>query len=320
MPWLPTSVFTLSGNRRLKGLILLWRWTWWKPMTELSGTICMAVCNFGFHPAWIQTDALCHYGPLCCSYQWRAQYPGGPISWHSPRWSYQPVPAFALHWSLKVYQVCCVIRSECTTRCPQQPWWPSYLPPPLCMKWSMECWCSEGYSWFVLLRFWTENQHEQVVHLLWFPLSKDEVMGCLGVQNESLQDTYLAVPTCIGPYPSGSFKFLLDKIWKPISVWSDRPMSRAFKQSRPTRWAAFRSQLLSVKYKEAHCCSVVGHREWSQQNALVQLGVAVNTKVLWWHGFPWSCSVQSSHVGWQGWHLLTDPNSLCASLQGTIPP
>lgn len=38
------------------------------------------------------------------------------------------------------------------------------------------------------------------------------------------------MPTCIGRFPSNSFKYLLDKIWKRVNAWSDRPMSRAGKE------------------------------------------------------------------------------------------
>jgi hypothetical protein len=60
---------------------------------------------------------------------------------------------------------------------------------------------------------------------------KMNVMNCLGVTNEALQESYLGMPTCVGRSPTGSFKPILDRAWKHMNGWSDRPMSRSAKET-----------------------------------------------------------------------------------------
>jgi hypothetical protein len=60
---------------------------------------------------------------------------------------------------------------------------------------------------------------------------KMDVMDRLGVSNEVLQETYLGMPTCVGRFPTRSFKPILDKAWKFMNGWSGRPMSRAAKEA-----------------------------------------------------------------------------------------
>ena len=59
---------------------------------------------------------------------------------------------------------------------------------------------------------------------------KERVKAKLGVQNETLQDTYLGMPTCVGCSPSSSFSFLTGRLWKRLNGASDRPLSRAGKE------------------------------------------------------------------------------------------
>jgi hypothetical protein len=59
---------------------------------------------------------------------------------------------------------------------------------------------------------------------------RERVKNKLGVQNETLQDTYLGMPTCLGRSPSSNFNYLTSRIWKRINGCSDRPLSRAGKE------------------------------------------------------------------------------------------
>jgi hypothetical protein len=56
-------------------------------------------------------------------------------------------------------------------------------------------------------------------------------MATLGVHNEALQETYLGMPTNVGRAPIRTFGFLPDRAWKRMNVWSDRPPSRAGKET-----------------------------------------------------------------------------------------
>ena len=59
---------------------------------------------------------------------------------------------------------------------------------------------------------------------------KDSVKAALGVNNEILQDTYLGMPTDLARSISSSFQFLSDRVWKSVTRWTDRSMSRAGKE------------------------------------------------------------------------------------------
>ena len=60
---------------------------------------------------------------------------------------------------------------------------------------------------------------------------KSEVMQKLGVLDEALHDTYLEMPTEVGPSPVHTFGFLHNRMWQRMSGVSDRPMSRKGKET-----------------------------------------------------------------------------------------
>jgi hypothetical protein len=60
---------------------------------------------------------------------------------------------------------------------------------------------------------------------------KTRVKELLGVQSEILNDFYLGIPTSVGRSPTATFDFLYDMIWKRINGVTDRPMSRAGKET-----------------------------------------------------------------------------------------
>jgi hypothetical protein len=61
---------------------------------------------------------------------------------------------------------------------------------------------------------------------------KQRVKVSLDVQNEILQDSYLGMPTEIARAASSSFKFLSDRVWRSVTCGTDRPMSRAGKETK----------------------------------------------------------------------------------------
>jgi ribonuclease HI len=59
---------------------------------------------------------------------------------------------------------------------------------------------------------------------------KEQIKNKLGVQDESLQATYLGMPSWVGRSPTSSFNFLTGRLWKILNGWNDRPLSRAGKE------------------------------------------------------------------------------------------
>ena len=55
---------------------------------------------------------------------------------------------------------------------------------------------------------------------------KNEVKQRLSVYNESLQESYLGMPTEVGRSPTLTFRYLYDRMWKRMNGLSDRPLSR----------------------------------------------------------------------------------------------
>ena len=54
---------------------------------------------------------------------------------------------------------------------------------------------------------------------------KQELKTILNVQNESLNEKYLGLPSNVGRSANGAFKYLKDRIWKRIQVWLEQCLS-----------------------------------------------------------------------------------------------
>jgi hypothetical protein len=62
-------------------------------------------------------------------------------------------------------------------------------------------------------------------------LVKNRVKNILGVQIEILIVKYLGMPTTVGDSPMATFNFLYEMIWRRFNGVTDRPMSRARKET-----------------------------------------------------------------------------------------
>jgi hypothetical protein len=54
---------------------------------------------------------------------------------------------------------------------------------------------------------------------------KQELTVILNVQNESLSEKYLGMPSDVGRSINGAFKYLKDRIWKRIHGWIEQCLS-----------------------------------------------------------------------------------------------
>ncbi|WVZ55065.1 hypothetical protein U9M48_005778 [Paspalum notatum var. saurae] len=62
------------------------------------------------------------------------------------------------------------------------------------------------------------------------PNIKQKVMDALNVHNEALQATYLGMPSYVGQSRVGVFNFIVERMWKHVQGWNDKPLSRAGKE------------------------------------------------------------------------------------------
>lgn len=59
---------------------------------------------------------------------------------------------------------------------------------------------------------------------------RESVKGALNVQNESLSDRYLGMPTVVDHSKNGTFKYLRDRVWEKIKGWMEKLLSAAGKE------------------------------------------------------------------------------------------
>jgi hypothetical protein len=148
------------------------------------------------------------------------------------------------------------------------------------------------------------------------------VKEALGVQSEILNDFYLGMPTSVGRSPTATFNFLYDMIWKRINGVTDRPMSRAGKETfLKAVIQAIPTYVMSCFQIPVSTCdkmkSSIANQWW---------GVEDGKKKLHWRSWDWLSTPKSlggmgfrdlmlfnqAMLGRQGWRLLTEPTSLCA--------
>ena len=60
--------------------------------------------------------------------------------------------------------------------------------------------------------------------------TRNEIKNVLDVQNESLSEKYLGLPTDVGTSKEGSLRYLKDRIWKHIQGWMEKCLSAGGKE------------------------------------------------------------------------------------------
>jgi hypothetical protein len=147
-------------------------------------------------------------------------------------------------------------------------------------------------------------------------------MATLGVHNEVLQGTYLGIPTDVGRAPIGTFGFLPDRAWKWMNVWSDRPPSRAGKET-------LIKAVIQAIPTYIMCCFLIPVATCSALWKLIAdfwWGFEDGKRKMHWRSWEWLSTPKSlggmgfhdlalfneAMLGKQAWKLLTEPDSLCA--------
>jgi hypothetical protein len=160
---------------------------------------------------------------------------------------------------------------------------------------------------------------------------KSYVKTKLEVQNEALQETYLGMPTHVGRSPTSTFKFLPDRMWNRSNGYTERPISRAGKetflksviQAIPTH--VMNCFELPVATCDTMRCTI-SNSWWGVENGKMKMH---------WRSWEWLSTPKSlggmgfrdmslfnqAMLGKQCWRLLTVTDSLCAKvLKGRYYP
>jgi hypothetical protein len=130
------------------------------------------------------------------------------------------------------------------------------------------------------------------------------------------------MPTNIGRSPVAAFKPVLDKAWKHMNGWSDRPMSRSGKETLlKSVIQAIPTFIMSCFMFPISTCDAfrkaIADHWW---------GIEDGKKKMHWRNWEWLSTPKSlggmgfrdfmlfnqAMLGRQCWRLLTEPNSLCA--------
>jgi hypothetical protein len=151
---------------------------------------------------------------------------------------------------------------------------------------------------------------------------KEDVMQRLGVNNESLQDTYLGMPTGIGRSPTASFRSIIDKAWKYMNGLSGRPISRSGKET------LIKAVIQAIPTHIMSCFHIPISILEALRKAMVDFwwGIEEGKKKMHWRSWEWLSTPKSlggmgfrelnlfnqAMLGRQCWRLITDPSSLCA--------
>jgi hypothetical protein len=127
---------------------------------------------------------------------------------------------------------------------------------------------------------------------------KLDVMNRLGVNNEVLQETYLGMPTGVGRSPSGSFRPILDRVWKQLNICSGRPMSRAGKET----WLKAVIQAIPAHIMRCFQFSISTCDFFRKSIADHWCGFKDGKKKMHWHSWSWLSTPKS--LGGYGFQRL----------------
>ena len=120
--------------------------------------------------------------------------------------------------------------------------------------------------------------------------TRDTVKGILHVDNESLNERYLGMPTDVGNSFNGTFKFLRDRMWSKIKGWLEKILSAGGKE------VLIKSIAQAIPVYSMACFRL----PWGLCNHINSL-----VRQFWW-----GSKQGQRKVSWVSWEVMTRPKHL----------
>ena len=157
---------------------------------------------------------------------------------------------------------------------------------------------------------------------------KNEIKTTLQVNNESLNEKYLGLPSDVGKSKIGAFKYLKDRVWKKIQGWLEQVLSAGGKEILIKSVAQAVSVFSMACFKLPrglceHINSMIrkfwwGSKEGRRKPAWVSWDVMIQPKYMGGLGFRDLEIFNLAMLARQAWRILQDPESLSARILKAI--
>ena len=151
-----------------------------------------------------------------------------------------------------------------------------------------------------------------------------EIKNILNVQNESLSEKYLGLPTDVGQSKNGTFKYLRDRVWERIKGWMEKLLSVAGKEVliKSVAQALPVFSMSCFRLPRGLCGSITslirqfwwGSKRGKRKPCWVAWDLMTRPKSLGGLGFRDIEIFNLALLSRQIWRLLNDPSSLSAQI------
>lgn len=153
---------------------------------------------------------------------------------------------------------------------------------------------------------------------------RDNAKNVLQVQNESLSDRYLGIPTDVEHSKNGTFKYLRDRVWDKVKGWMEKLLSAAGTEVliKSVAQAIPVYSISCFRLPRGLCESVTSiiRRFWSGSKrgktkpCWVAWDVMIRPKYMGGLGFRDLEIFNLALLARQAWRVLNDPESLSAQI------